>query len=72
MNFGVLKFYDFETCSDSGIIRTLDLPIYITKVKNQQVYCLDRDAKARILTVDPTEYRFKLALINRKYDEVAN
>jgi len=56
--------------SDSGIIRTLELPIYITKIKNHQVFCLDREAKARILSIDPTEYRFKLALINRKYDEV--
>ena len=57
-------------CSDSGIIRTLDLPIYITLVRGTTVYCLDREAKTRALVVDPTEYRFKLALINRKYDEV--
>ena len=56
--------------SDHGIIRTLDLPIYITMVKGGNVYCLDRDAKTRVLTVDPTEYKFKLALINRKYEEV--
>eukprot|EP00731_Ephydatia_muelleri_P009629 Em0005g215a len=55
---------------DHGIIRTLDLPIYITMVKGGNVYCLDRDAKTRVLTVDPTEYKFKLALINRKYEEV--
>ncbi|CAI8007010.1 Coatomer subunit alpha [Geodia barretti] len=55
---------------DNGIIRTLDLPIYITLVRGTTVYCLDRDAKTRALVVDPTEYRFKLALINRKYDEV--
>lgn len=57
-------------CSDHGIIRTLDLPIYITMVKGSSIYCLDRDCKTRVLTVDPTEYKFKLALINRKYDEV--
>ena len=56
--------------SDHGIIRTLDLPIYITMVKGGNIYCLDRDAKTRVLTVDPTEYKFKLALINRKYEEV--
>lgn len=56
--------------SDNGIIRTLDLPIYITLVRGTTVYCLDRDAKTRALAVDSTEYRFKLALINRKYDEV--
>ncbi|XP_028409104.1 coatomer subunit alpha-like [Dendronephthya gigantea] len=55
---------------DHGIIRTLDLPIYITKIKGSSVYCLDRECKTRVLGIDPTEYKFKLALVNRKYDEV--
>ncbi|XP_074099177.1 coatomer subunit alpha [Cotesia typhae] len=55
---------------DHGIIRTLDLPIYVTRVKGNQVYCLDRECRPRILKIDPTEYKFKLALINRKYEEV--
>ncbi|KAL3194898.1 hypothetical protein MRX96_045810 [Rhipicephalus microplus] len=55
---------------DHGIIRTLDLPIYITRVKDSSVYCLDRECRPRVLGIDPTEYRFKLALVNRKYDEV--
>jgi coatomer subunit alpha len=58
--------------SDYGIIRTLDLPIYITKIKGNQVFCLDRECRPRILNIDPTEYKFKLALINRKYEEVYN
>lgn len=55
---------------DYGIIRTLDLPVYITRIHNNSVYCLDREARPKILAIDPTEYRFKLALVNRKYDEV--
>ncbi|KYM93922.1 Coatomer subunit alpha [Cyphomyrmex costatus] len=55
---------------DYGIIRTLDVPIYVTRVKGNQVYCLDRECKPRILRIDSTEYKFKLALINRKYEEV--
>ena len=55
---------------DHGIIRTLDVPIYITRIKGNSVYCLDRECRPRVLTIDPTEYRFKLALLNRKYDEV--
>lgn len=58
------------TNGDHGIIRTLDLPIYITRVKGSSVYCLDRECKTRVLGIDPTEFKFKLALINRKYDEV--
>ena len=56
--------------SDHGIIRTLDLPIYITRVKGQSVACLDREGRPRVLGIDATEYTFKMALINRKYDEV--
>lgn len=58
------------TNGDHGIIRTLDLPIYITRVKGTQVFCLDRECRTRVLTIDPTEFKFKLALINRKYEDV--
>ncbi|XP_047126355.1 coatomer subunit alpha isoform X1 [Hydra vulgaris] len=60
------------TNGDSGIIRTLDLPIYITRVKGSSVYCLDRDCKTKVLNIDPTEFKFKLALVNHRYDEVLN
>ncbi|KAL4779808.1 coatomer WD associated region-domain-containing protein [Aspergillus varians] len=55
---------------DSGIIRTLDQTVYLVKVKGPSVYCLDRNAKPRTLEIDPTEYRFKLALVKRNYDEM--
>jgi len=55
---------------DSGIIRTLDLPIYIARVKGSSVYCLDREGKTKVLNIDPTEFKFKLALVNHRYDEV--
>lgn len=58
------------TNGDHGIIRTLDLPIYITRVKGTQVFCLDRECRTRVMNIDPTEFKFKLALINRKYEEV--
>eukprot|EP00271_Cylindrocystis_brebissonii_P015583 TRINITY_DN38517_c0_g1_i1.p1 TRINITY_DN38517_c0_g1~~TRINITY_DN38517_c0_g1_i1.p1 ORF type:complete len:1219 (-),score=248.13 TRINITY_DN38517_c0_g1_i1:158-3814(-) len=55
---------------DSGIIRTLDVPVYITKVAGTSVYCLDRDGKNRVIQIDTTEYMFKLALLQRKFDEI--
>ena len=59
------------TNGDHGIIRTLDMPVYLTKMKgNSQVFMLNRECKPCSMNVDTTEYRFKLALINRKYDEV--
>ncbi|PGH23813.1 hypothetical protein AJ80_02061 [Polytolypa hystricis UAMH7299] len=55
---------------DNGIVRTLDQTVYLVRVKGRNVYCLDRTAKPNILDIDPTEYRFKLALIKRNYDEM--
>ncbi|KAI9727824.1 MAG: hypothetical protein M1834_007971 [Cirrosporium novae-zelandiae] len=55
---------------DNGIVRTLDQTMYLVRVKGKHVYCLDRAAKPKILTIDPTEYRFKLALVKRSYDEM--
>jgi hypothetical protein len=34
------------------------------------VFCLDREAKPRQLAIDPSEYTFKLALAQRRYDAV--
>ncbi|KAI4318640.1 hypothetical protein MLD38_032316 [Melastoma candidum] len=55
---------------DSGIIRTLDVPIYITKVSAGTVFCLDRDGKNRVIKIDATEYIFKLSLLKKQYDNV--
>ncbi|GFZ20525.1 coatomer, alpha subunit [Actinidia rufa] len=55
---------------DSGIIRTLDVPIYITKVSGNNIFCLDRDGKNKVIVIDATEYIFKLSLIKKKYDNV--
>ncbi|TFY69325.1 hypothetical protein EVG20_g3199 [Dentipellis fragilis] len=55
---------------DHGVICTLDNPVYLTRVKGKTVHCLDRSARPRTITIDPTEYRFKLALIRNNYEEV--
>jgi coatomer protein complex subunit alpha (xenin) len=39
-------------------------------IGTSQVFLLNRECKPCAMNVDTTEYRFKLALINRKYDEV--
>ncbi|RKF53627.1 putative coatomer subunit alpha [Erysiphe neolycopersici] len=55
---------------DNGIVRTLDQTIYLVRVKGRTVYCLDRNAKPKIINIDPTEYRFKLALVKCNYEEM--
>lgn len=44
--------------------------MYLARVKGRSLYCLDRSAKTVVLDIDPTEYRFKLALVKRNYDEM--
>ncbi|KAF9031140.1 coatomer WD associated region-domain-containing protein [Rhodocollybia butyracea] len=51
-------------------ICTLDNPVYLTRVKGKTIYCLDRSARPRTITFDPTEYRFKLALLKNNYEEM--
>lgn len=55
---------------DTGIICTLDLPLYITKAADKQLFCLDREGKTRTLAIDNTEALFKLALEDKRYAEV--
>mmetsp|Transcript_39923 Transcript_39923/g.58676 ORF Transcript_39923/g.58676 Transcript_39923/m.58676 type:complete len:1289 (+) Transcript_39923:107-3973(+) len=55
---------------DTGTIRTLDNPIYTTRVVEDEMYCLDREARPKIISIDTTEARFKLALHNKRYGKV--
>ena len=60
------------TQGDNGIICTLDEPLYLVKVRGSTVFCIDRNAETCSLTIDPTEYRFKQALIQRNYEQVVS
>lgn len=55
---------------DNGIVRTLDQTVYLVRVKARTVYVLDRKGKPKSMSIDPTEYRFKLALVKRNYEEM--
>ena len=56
--------------SDHGVICTLDNPVYLTRIKGKTAHCLDRSGRPRTITFDPTEYRFKLALLKNNYEEM--
>ncbi|TYZ51366.1 hypothetical protein PybrP1_006004 [[Pythium] brassicae (nom. inval.)] len=58
------------TNGDSGIIRTLDVPVYLTHLDGAKLYCLDREAKMRTMAVDLTECEFKIALSKKNFTEV--
>lgn len=55
---------------DSGVVKTLDSPLYLSKAAGGQVVALDREARVRVMPLDPTEYLFKLALMLGKNDQV--
>ena len=57
---------------DGGIVRTLEQPIYMTGAIGSKLFCLDREIKNRGVTVDGTEFLFKNALNQKKYQEVLN
>jgi coatomer subunit alpha len=57
---------------ESGIVRTLDAPVYAVECRAGNLYVLDREAKVKALVIDPTEHLFKLALSRRQFDRVLN
>lgn len=55
---------------DNGIIKTLENTVYVTKVTQNLVFCLNRSGQVEVLKIDPTEYRFKKLLVNKNFGEV--
>lgn len=55
---------------DNGIMKTLENTLYITKIASTQVFCLNRAGEVEIVTIDPTDFRFKRALVNKNFAEV--
>jgi coatomer protein complex subunit alpha (xenin) len=55
---------------DNGIIRTLDVPVYISRVSGGTIHCLDREGKVRKMLVDVTECQFKLSLHKKEFERV--
>jgi coatomer subunit alpha len=55
---------------DTGTIRALDHPLYAVRVVKDQLFCLDREARPRVISIDATEARFKLALTQKRYGKV--
>ena len=55
---------------DTGTIRTLDQPIYAMRAVKDQLFGLDRESRTRVIQIDATEARFKLALAKKRYGKV--
>lgn len=55
---------------DHGILKTLENTVYLARVKGSKVYALARGGTVQIIEIDPTEYRFKRALLSKNFNEV--
>lgn len=55
---------------DNGLIKTLKDTLYLAKVSGTKLFCLNRLGQVEIAQIDPTEYRFKRALVNKNFGEV--
>ena len=55
---------------DTGVIRTLENTVYLIRVRGKSLTCLGRDGKVDVIPIDPTEYRFKVALAKKEYKEM--
>ncbi|XP_026676159.1 LOW QUALITY PROTEIN: coatomer subunit alpha-like [Diaphorina citri] len=74
------SFFEGAGLMKSDVINNIDSSLAATEVDVQgwgddadlgnQVYYLDRECSPHVLRIDPTEFKFKLALINHKYEEV--
>lgn len=56
---------------DSGVLKSLSQTLYVVNVVGNTVVCLSRSGAAHLIRVDPTEYRFKRALVNKNFKEVS-
>jgi len=55
---------------NSGTIKTLPVPIYIVKARTNNISFVDREGEAGCITIDSTEYKFKLALAEGRTKEI--
>jgi coatomer protein complex subunit alpha (xenin) len=55
---------------DTGVIRTLSNTVYLIRVAGKALVCLTRDGKCESISIDPTEYRFKVALAKKDNKEM--
>jgi len=58
------------TNGDSGIICSLQNPVYIVRVHKQSMYFVDRENTLNKQRLNCSEYLFKLALHQRKFNDV--
>lgn len=57
---------------DTGIIRTLPVPLFIFAASTTKIYALDKKSVTRVLSIDASEFLLKLAVVSRDYHKILN
>jgi len=65
-----VKYIIASTRGDTGIVRSLSVPVYPVSVQNGKLQALSRNGLLVFLRLNSTEYKFKLALARNDYASV--
>ncbi len=65
-----IKYIIASTRGDTGIVRSLSVPVYPVSVQNGKLQALSRGGLLVFLRLNSTEYKFKLALARNDYASV--
>lgn len=58
--------------NDSGIVKSIETPLYLTNITDKQLTGVNRSGEVQTFPINDIEYRFKLALMSKRYNEVKN
>lgn len=70
MSFRVSIVLWYAIHRDRGILRSLEIPLYIVEVREDSVFCLNRDGAVRTVKINTVEFEFKQALRNQEFGKV--
>lgn len=62
--------YIYQSSNTHGILCSIDNPVYLAYFKNRHVFYITRDGKVEMQRVNTAEYEFKIALKQRKINDV--
>lgn len=62
--------YLYISSNTNGVFMSIDDPMYLSYYKNAKVYMITREGDMVVKSVNSAEYDFKIALKNRKINDV--
>jgi len=62
--------YLYTSSNTNGVLLSLDDPVYMAYFKNSHLFWINREGEVETKPVNAIEYDFKIALKNRKLNDV--